>query len=139
MQDLLGGNVDFGCLEVSQTLPHVRAGKFKAFGVAAKKRSPTAPDTPTLEEAGVPNVELVFWHGLWAPKGTPKPIVDKLNDAVRKTFADPAVQKRFASLGHIIPPADQLTPEALAKHHKAELDKWWPIMKAAGIKAPAAH
>jgi tripartite-type tricarboxylate transporter receptor subunit TctC len=139
MQDLLGGQVDFGCLEVSQTLPHVRAGKFKTFGVAARKRSPTAPDTPTLEEAGVPNVELVFWHGLWAPKGTPQPVVEKLNAAVRKAFADPAVMKRFESIGHEIPPEDQLTPAALARFHKAELDKWWPIMKEAGIKAPAAN
>ena len=138
MQDLLGGTVDFGCLEVSQTLPHVRAGKFKTYGVAAKKRSPAAPDTPTLEEAGVPNVELVFWHGLWAPKGTPAAVVDKLNGAVRKAFADPAVKKRFDSIGHEIPSEDQLTPAALAKFHKAELDKWWPIMKEAGIKAPAA-
>lgn len=135
MQDLLGGQVDISCLEVSQTLPHVRSGKMKAFGVAADKRSPTAPDVPTLEQAGVPNVELVFWHALWAPKGTPKPIVDKLNDAVRKAFADPGVQKRFEPLGHVIPPEDQLSPEALATFHKGELDKWWPVIKAAGIKS----
>jgi tripartite-type tricarboxylate transporter receptor subunit TctC len=135
MQDLLGGQVDLSCLEVSQTLPHVRSGKMKAFGVAADKRSPTAPDVPTLEQAGVPNVELVFWHALWAPKGTPKPIVDKLNDAVRKAFADPGVQKRFEPLGHIIPTPDELSPEALAKFHKGELDKWWPVIKAAGIKS----
>jgi tripartite-type tricarboxylate transporter receptor subunit TctC len=135
MQDLLGGQVDFSCLEVSQTLPHIAAGKLKAFGVAAKKRSPAAPQTPTLEEAGVPNVELIFWHALWAPKGTPKPVVAVLNSAVRKAFADPVVQKRFGSIGHVIPASDELSPEALARHHKAELDKWWPIIKAAGIKA----
>jgi len=135
MQDLLGGQVDFSCLEVSQTLPHIAAGKLKAFGVAAKKRSPAAADTPTLEEAGVPNVELVFWHALWAPKGTPKPVVETLNAAVRKAFADPAVQQRFGPIGHVIPATEELTPEALARHHKAELDKWWPIIKAAGIKA----
>jgi tripartite-type tricarboxylate transporter receptor subunit TctC len=134
VRDLLGGQVDIGCLEVSQTLPHVAAGKLKPFGVAADKRSPAAPDTPTLAEAGVTNVELVFWQALWAPKGTPKPIIDTLNAAVRKALADPAVQQRFAKLGQVVPPVDQQTPEALAKHQKAELDKWWPIMKAAGIK-----
>lgn len=134
MQDLLGGQIDFSCLEVSQTLPHVRAGKFKAFGVAAVKRSPAAPDIPTLAQAGVPNVEIEFWHALWAPKGTPKPIVDTLNAAVRKAFADPAVQKRFDVLGHVQPTDDQLSPDALAAFHKSELDKWYPIMKAAGIK-----
>jgi tripartite-type tricarboxylate transporter receptor subunit TctC len=133
MQDLLGGQVDISCLEASQTLPHYRAGKFKVFGVAANKRWFGAPDVPTLAEGGVPNVELTFWHGLWGPKGMPKPIVAKLNAAVREAFADPGVKARFAKLGHEIPSADQLTPEALAKHHKAELDKWWPIMKKAGI------
>ena len=134
MQDVLGGQIDIACIEVSQTLPLVRSGKIKAFGVVADKRSPAAPEIPTLAQAGVPNVELVFWQALWAPKGTPKPIIAKLNDAVRKTFADPAVQKRFAALGHEVPSPDQLSSEALAKYHKAEIDKWWPIIKAAGIK-----
>jgi tripartite-type tricarboxylate transporter receptor subunit TctC len=135
VQDLLGGQVDFSCMEASQTLPHVRNGQLKAFGVAAKKRWFAAPDVPTIAETGVADVDIAFWHGLWAPKGTPKIIVAKLNDAVVETFADPSVQKRFADLGHEIPSRDQLTPEALAAYHKAELDKWWPIMKAAGIKA----
>jgi tripartite-type tricarboxylate transporter receptor subunit TctC len=139
VRDLLGKQVDFGCLEVSQTLPHVAAGNLKPFGVVAKKRSPAAPNTPTLAEGGVPNVELIFWQALWAPKGTPKPVIDTLNAAVRKALADPAVQKRFATLGQDIPTSDEQTPEALAKHHKAELDKWWPVMKAAGIKAPPAR
>ena len=134
MQDLISGHVDFGCLEASQTLPHYRSGKLKVFGVAANKRWFGAPDVPTLAEGGVPNVELTFWHGLWAPKGTPKPIIDKLNQAVRTAFQDPALQKRFASLGHEIPTPDRLSPEALLAHHTAEIEKWWPIMKAAGIK-----
>jgi len=134
VRDLLGKQVDIGCLEVSQTLPHVAAGKLKPFGVVARKRSPAAPNIPTLAEGGVPNVELIFWQGLWAPKGTPRPIIDKLNAAVRKALGNSEVQKRFAKLGQEIPSSDQQTPEALAKHHKAELDKWWPIMKAAGIK-----
>jgi tripartite-type tricarboxylate transporter receptor subunit TctC len=134
VRDLLGKQVDIGCLEVSQTLPHVAAGKLKPFGVVAKKHSPAAPDVPTLAEGGVPNVELIFWQGLWAPKGTPKPVIEKLNAAVRKALADPAVRARFAKLGQEIPSSDEQTPEALARHHKAELDKWWPAMKAAGIK-----
>ena len=135
VQDLLGGQIDFSCIEASQTLSHVRSGQLKAFGVAAKKRWFAAPDVPTIAETGVADVDIAFWHGLWAPKGTPKEIIAKLNSAVVEAFADPSVQKRFADLGHEIPSRDQLTPEALAAYHKAELDKWWPIMKAAGIKA----
>jgi len=135
VQDLLGGQIDFSCIEASQTLSHVRSGQLKAFGVAAKKRWFAAPDVPTIAETGVADVDIAFWHGLWAPKGTPKEIIAKLNSAVVEAFADPSVQKRFADLGHEIPSRDRLTPEALAAYHKAELDKWWPIMKAAGIKA----
>jgi tripartite-type tricarboxylate transporter receptor subunit TctC len=135
VQDLLGGQIDFICIEASQTLPHVQSGKLKVFGVAAKKRWFVAPDVPTIAEAGVPEVDIAFWHGLWAPKGTPKDIIAKLNAAVVEAFTNPPVQKQFADLGHEIPSRDQLTPEALAAYQKAELDKWWPIMKAAGIKA----
>ena len=135
MQDLLGGQIDFICVEASQTLPFVQSGQLKAFGVAAKKRWFVMPDVPTITETGVAEVDVPFWHGLWAPKGTPKEIIAKLNTAVIEAFADPSVRKRFADLGHEIPGRDQLTPEALAAYHKAELDKWWPIMKAAGIKA----
>jgi tripartite-type tricarboxylate transporter receptor subunit TctC len=133
MQDILGGQVDFTCLEASQTMAHFRANKIQVYGVAAKERWFGAPEVPTLAEGGVADVNLIFWHGLWAPKGTPKDVIAKLNAAVVEAFADPSVQKRFANLGHVIPPRDQQTPEALAQHHKAELDKWWPIMKAAGI------
>ena len=133
-QDLIGGQVDLACLEVSQTLGSYRGGKLKFFGVLASKRWFMAPDVPTLEEAGVPGLQFPFWHGMWAPKGTPKPIIAKLNDAVVKTFADAAVQKRFHDLGMDIPPRDRLTPKALRDLHQAELDKWWPIIKAAGIK-----
>jgi tripartite-type tricarboxylate transporter receptor subunit TctC len=133
-QALLGGQVDTACLEASQTLPQYRAGNLKIYGVVAKKRWFGAPEVPTVAEAGVPDVELTFWHGLWGPKGLPKAVVAKLNDAVKKAFADPAVKQRFASLGHVIPPVEEQNPEALAKHHQTELDKWWPIIKAAGIK-----
>jgi tripartite-type tricarboxylate transporter receptor subunit TctC len=136
VQDLAGGQADFACLEAGQTLGLYRSGKVKIIGVASKERWFGAPEVPTLAEGGLPGVDIEFWHGLWAPKNTPKPIVDKLNAAVVQAFADPAVQKRFADIGHTIPPREQLTPQALFNHHKAEVEKWWPIMKAAGIKAP---
>ena len=135
VQDLLGGQIDFICIEASQTLPHVQAGQLKVFGVAAKKRWFAAPDVPTIAEIGGPNIDVPFWHGLWAPKGASKEIITRLNAAVIDALADPIVQKRFADLGHEIPSRDQMTPEALAIYHKSELDKWWPIMRAAGIKA----
>jgi tripartite-type tricarboxylate transporter receptor subunit TctC len=134
MQDLLGGQADFGCLEAGQTLGHHRSGKLRALGVASDTRWFGAPEVPTLAQAGVPGVEIEFWHGLWAPKGTPKNVVAKLNAAVVEAFGDAAVRKRFAALGHTIPPREKLSPQALYTHHKAELDKWWPIMQAAGIK-----
>jgi tripartite-type tricarboxylate transporter receptor subunit TctC len=134
LQDIIGGQIDLSCLEASQTMQQFRAGKIKVFGLLASKRWAGAPDVPTLAEGGLPGDVIEFWHGMWAPKGTPKDIVAKLNAAVVKAFADPAVQKRFADLGHEIPPREQLTPQALYDHHKAELDRWWPIIKAAGIK-----
>ena len=134
LQDVASGQVDLSCLETSQTLGLYRAGKVKVFAVAAKQRWFAAPDVPTIDEGGVSGVYIPFWHGMWVPKGTPKPIVAKLDAAVVEAFADPAVQKRFKELGHIIPPRDQQTPDALYAWHKAELDKWWPIIKAAGIK-----
>jgi tripartite-type tricarboxylate transporter receptor subunit TctC len=133
-QDLMAGQVDLSCLEVSQTLGSYRAKRLKFYGVLAHQRWFMAPDVPTLEEAGVPGLTFPFWHGLWAPKGTPKPIIAKLNDAVVKAFADPGVQKHFHDLGMEIPPLDHQNPKALHDFHKAEIDKWWPIIKAAGIK-----
>jgi tripartite-type tricarboxylate transporter receptor subunit TctC len=135
IQDLLGGQIDLSCLEASATLPYVQAGKFKAFAVVSDKRWPKSPDTPTLAESGAPGVSLPFWHGLWAPKGTPKKIVDRLDAAVRTALADPAVKDRITQLGQVIFPADQQNPAALAAYEKAEIAKWWPIIKEAGIKA----
>ena len=134
MQDLLSGQADFSCLEAGQTLGQYRAGNLKIIGVVSSSRWFGAPEVPTLAEGGLPGVEIEFWHGLWAPKGTPAAIIAKLNAAVVEAFADPAVRNRFSDLGHTIPPREKLTPQALYAHHKAEVDKWWPIIKAAGIK-----
>jgi tripartite-type tricarboxylate transporter receptor subunit TctC len=135
IQDLLGGQIDLSCLEASSTLPYVTAGKFKAFAVVGEKRWSEAPDTPTLAEAGAPGVSLPFWHGLWTTKGTPKDIVDRLDDAVKTALADPTISGRITQLGQVIFPADQQNPAALASYEKAEIAKWWPIIQAAGIKA----
>jgi tripartite-type tricarboxylate transporter receptor subunit TctC len=137
MQDLVAGQIDLMCAEASQTLPHVRGGKMKAFAVMSKTRFPALPDVPTMEEVGVSGVEISFWHGLWAPKGTPRNVVARLNDAVVAAFADPGVRKRISDLGQAIPPREQLAPEALGAHHKAEIEKWWPIIKAANVKVEA--
>jgi tripartite-type tricarboxylate transporter receptor subunit TctC len=136
MQDLLSGQADFACLEAGQTLALYRAGKLKIIGVASRTRWFGAPEVPTLAEGGLPGVEIEFWHGLWAPRNTPKDIVANINVAVIDAFADPAVRKHFTDIGHAVPSREQLTPQALYAHHKSEVEKCWPIMKAAGIKAP---
>ena len=133
VQALAAGESDFACLEGGQTLGLYQGGKVKPIGVASKTRWSAAPEVPTLAEGGVPG-ELEFWHGLWAPKQTPKPVIAKINDAVQKAFADPWVQQRFKEVGHTLPPPADVTPERLYAHHQAEIEKWWPIMKAAGIK-----
>ena len=133
MQDLIAGNVDTFCGEASQTLASVRSGKVRAFAVMAQHRWGPLPDVPTMKELGF-DLDIEFWHGLWAPKGTAPEIVAKLNDAAVKALNDTTVRKRIADLGQTIPPNDQLTPEALRKFHQAQIDKWWPIIKKAGIK-----
>ena len=116
-------------------MSQVRGGYIKAYAVTAKSRIAVAPDIPTTDEAGLPGFYFSFWHAFWAPKGTPPEVVAKLNDAAVKALADPATRQRLVDLAQDIFPRDQLTPEALAAFHKAEIDKWWPIIKAAGIKA----
>jgi tripartite-type tricarboxylate transporter receptor subunit TctC len=135
VQDLLAGQVDIMFESPTITLPQVRSGQIKAFAVAAKSRLAAAPEIPTVDEAGLPGFYVTFWVGLWAPKGTPKDVIAKLNSAAVTALADPTVRTRLADLGFEIFARDQQTPEALAAYQKAEIDKWWPIIKAAGIKA----
>jgi tripartite-type tricarboxylate transporter receptor subunit TctC len=134
MQDLVGGQIDLMCAEASQTLAYVRGGKMKAFAVMAHTRWPALPDVPTTDEIGAPGMYISFWHGLWVPKATPKAVIAKLNAAVVDTLADPTVRQRLTDLGQVIATRDQQTPAALAAYHKAEIEKWWPIIKAANIQ-----
>ena len=134
LQDVIAGQVDIMFDQAANSLPQVRAGKIRGYAVTAAKRLASAPDIPTVDEAGLPNFYISVWHGLWAPKGTPSEVIAKLTSAVRESLADPAVHKRLVELGQDIPPLEQQTPEALLAHHKAEIDKWWPIIKAANIK-----
>jgi tripartite-type tricarboxylate transporter receptor subunit TctC len=113
----------------------VRGGAIKAYAVMAKTRWAAAPDIPAIDEAGVPGLYVAYWHGLWAPKGTPKDVIAKLNTAVVGALADPGVRQRFTDQGQDIWPTEQQTPGALAAHHKAEIAKWWPIIRDAKLKA----
>jgi tripartite-type tricarboxylate transporter receptor subunit TctC len=134
-QDLLAGQIDFGFGQAASTFVHVRNGNLKAYAVMAKTRWAAAPDVPTIDEAGISGLYASFWHGLWLPKGTTKEAITKLNAAVQAALADATVRKRFADQGQDIPPREQQTPVALATQQKAEIEKWWPIVKAASIKA----
>jgi tripartite-type tricarboxylate transporter receptor subunit TctC len=135
MQALVAGQVDMMFDQVSNSLPQLNAGAIRAYAVMAQTRAAAAPDSPTVDEAGLPNFYLPVWHGMWVPKGTPKEIVDRLNKAVVESLADATVQQRLADIGQQVYPPEQQTPAALGACHKAEIEKWWPIIKAAGIKA----
>src|SRR5439155_12086460 len=134
IQDLMGGQIDLMFDQVSNTLQHVRGGKIRAYAVAAKDRLVIAPEIPTVDEAGLPGFYISVWHALWAPKGTPKEIIAKLNAAAVDALSDSVVWQRLADLGQDIPARERQTPQALASFHRAEIDKWWPILKAANIK-----
>jgi tripartite-type tricarboxylate transporter receptor subunit TctC len=135
VQDLVAGQIDLAISDLITGLPQVRGGTIKAYAVAGGTRLPAAPEIPTVAEFGLPRLAVSFWHGLWAPKGTPKDIIARLNGAVVKTMADPAIRSRLVDLGQVFFPPEQQTPEALAARQKAEIEKWWPIMQAAGIKS----
>jgi len=134
LQDLVAGQVDFMITGPAVALPQVREGNIRAYAVTAKNRLPTAPEIPTTDEAGLPGFYFSVWTALWAPKDTPKEIIARLNAAVRSALKDPAMRRRLAALELEIPSPDQMTPEALGAFHKAEIEKWWPIIKAANIK-----
>jgi len=134
MQDLIGGQIDFMIDQVSNSVPQIKAGTIKAYAVAADRRSLAAPEIPTVDEAGLPGLYGSLWHGLWAPKGTPHEVITKINAAVKQALADATLRQRFADVGQEIVPVEQQNPEALATHQKAEIEKWWPIAKAASVK-----
>jgi tripartite-type tricarboxylate transporter receptor subunit TctC len=135
MQDMIAGHIElmFGAANIA--LQQVRAGSIRAYAVMAKIRVPAASDIPTVDEAGLPGLYASPWFALWAPKGTPRDVIDRLNAAVVEALADPSVRGRFADLALQIFPREQQTPAALAAFQKAEIEKWWPIIKASGIKA----
>jgi tripartite-type tricarboxylate transporter receptor subunit TctC len=134
MADLLANQVDLFCGEASQMLGHFQSGRIRPYVVMSKARWRPLPDIPTMADVGASDTYIAFWHGLWAPKGTPKNVIARLNDAAVKAFADPAVIKRLTELGQDMPTREQMTPQALAAHHKSEIDKWWPLIKGANIK-----
>ncbi len=134
MQDLVAGQIDFGIENAVTSLPQFRSGSIKAFAVTGKSRVASAMEIPTVDEAGLPGLHISAWFALFAPKGTAKDIVGTLNAEVRNLLADPVARQRLIELGQDIPTPDQQTPEALAALQKAEIEKWWPIIKAANIK-----
>ncbi len=134
LQSLVAGQIDMTFDQPSGALSQVRANLVKAYAVTAKTRLASAPDLPTVDEAGLPGFHTSIWHGLWVPKGTPRDIVMKLNGAIVEALGDPAVRTRLTDLGQELPPRDQQTPEALGTYHKAEIEKWHPIIKAANLK-----
>jgi tripartite-type tricarboxylate transporter receptor subunit TctC len=135
MQALLAGQMDLGFEQAANVLPHLHAGTIKAYAVTGNARLAVASEIPTVDEAGLPGFYVSVWHGLWAPKGTPKDVIEKLNAVVVKALSEATVRRRLADLGQEVPPGSQQTPAALAAYQKAEIEKWWPIIKAAGIRA----
>src|SRR5215471_8540690 len=134
MQALLAGEFDWTFTTPDQGLPQIQAGRIKPYAITAKNRMPLAPDVPTTDEAGLPGFYLSYWHGLWAPKGTPRAITATLNAAVVTALAEAPVRQRLSDIGQEIFPREQQTPASLGALQQAEIDKWWPIIKAAGIK-----
>ena len=135
LTDLMGGQVNFMCDQTTNTTPQIKGGKVKAYAVTTKERLKSLPDVPTADEAGLKGFEVTVWHGMWAPKGTPKPVIDKLVQALHAALKDPNVVQRFAELGTEPVPQNLATPPALEAHLKSEIAKWAPIIKKAGVYA----
>jgi tripartite-type tricarboxylate transporter receptor subunit TctC len=135
VQDVAAGRLDLMFDSITSSLPQARAGRLKLYAVMAPHRPLTAPDIPTVDEAGLPGFYMSLWLGLWAPKGTPETVIAQLRRAIVQTLEEPSAQRRIASLGMEIFPSDRLNPQALRELQRAEIEKWWPIIKAAGIKA----
>jgi len=135
MQALVSGEIALYVTQVSSAVGFTRANRVRAYAVTAPNRQEAAPEIPTVDEAGLPGLHTAVWHGIWAPRATPKDIVMKLNAAVVETLSDKPTRTRFADLGQEIPAREQQTPEALHAHQKAEIEKWWPLIRAAGLKA----
>jgi tripartite-type tricarboxylate transporter receptor subunit TctC len=135
LTDLMGGQVDLMCDQTTNTTQQIKSGKIKAYAVTSAERLDTFPDVPTAKESGLPTLQIGIWHALYAPKGTPKAVVDKLVSAAQAALADPGLQKRFAELGAVMYPKDMQTPEAVATKLKAEIEQWAPVIKKAGVYA----
>jgi tripartite-type tricarboxylate transporter receptor subunit TctC len=135
MNDILGGQVDFMCDQTTNTTGQIKSGKVKVYAVTTPKRVPSLPDVPTMQEAGFANFDVAVWHGLYAPKGTPKPVIERLTQALQAAVKDPNVKTRLAELGTEPVPADKATPEALGKQVKSQIELWSPIIKKAGVYA----
>ena len=134
MRDVVAGHIDLSIDQAISALPYIRQGQLRAFAVADSKRLAAAPDIPTVDEAGAPGVYVVAWYGMWMPKGTPTEVIAKFSAAAQEALADAGVKEKLAGLGQDIPPPELQTAAALGKHYRAEIDKWWPIIKAANIK-----
>jgi tripartite-type tricarboxylate transporter receptor subunit TctC len=134
LNDLVAGQIDIIVDQTSNSISQVRAGTIRAYAVTDSKRVESASDIPSTDEAGLPGFHMTLWSGLWVPKNTPKDIIAKLNGAAVEAMNDPAVRKKFEDLGLEMPDKDQLTPEALGTWQKAEIAKWWPMIKAANVK-----
>ncbi|RTZ45532.1 tripartite tricarboxylate transporter substrate binding protein BugD [Candidimonas sp. SYP-B2681] len=135
LQDLVAGNVDLICDQPVATGPHIRAGSLKPYALATADRIRIMPEVPTFKEQGLDNFELAVWHGVYAPKDTPKAIIDRLNKSIRSAFAEPALIKRLNDMGVVIPEGARLEPKALGEHLKADIQRWDPVIKASGAKA----
>jgi tripartite-type tricarboxylate transporter receptor subunit TctC len=135
VQDMAAGRVDLMLDQAANALGPVRGGTVKAYAVMAKARWAALPAVPSSDESGVPGLYVSYWHAMWAPKGTPKEQIGKLSAAVMRALGDDAVKKRLSDVGHDVFPRGQQTPGALAEYHKAEIEKWWPIVRATGLKA----